>query len=63
MQNSIGYGSFHVKSPKKKTILNPTLSEFNQIRHTCWFWPPNPKSKIFRLEFGVLNHLLKKSRA
>jgi len=40
------YGSFHVKSPNKKTILNPTLSELIQIWHTCWFWPAS-KSQIF----------------
>ena len=40
-------GSFHVKSPKKKTILNPTLSEFNEIWHTFCLWPLNLKSKIF----------------
>ena len=30
------------------TILNPTLSEFNEIWHTCWFQTPNLKSKIFQ---------------
>ena len=39
-------GSFHVKSPIKKTILNPTLSEFHEIWHTCSLRPPNLKSKI-----------------
>ena len=38
-------GSFHVKSPNG---LNPTLSEFNEIWHTCWFQPSNLTSKIFR---------------
>jgi len=33
---------------KKKTILNPTVSEFNEIWHTCWFQPPNLKSKIIQ---------------
>ena len=33
---------------QKKTILNPTLSEFNEIWHTCWFWPTNLKSQILR---------------
>jgi len=34
---------------QKKTIPNPTLSEFNVIWHTsCLFQPPNLKSKIFR---------------
>ena len=42
---SIATGSFHVKSPNG---LNPTLSEFNEIWHTCWFQPPNLKSKIFQ---------------
>jgi len=32
----------------KKTILNPTLSEVNEIWHTYWFKPPNLKSKIFQ---------------
>jgi len=38
-------GSFHVKSPNG---LNPTLSDFNEIWHTCWLQPSNFKSKIFR---------------
>ena len=38
-------GSFHVQSPNG---LNPTLSEFNEICHTCWFQTPNLKSKIFQ---------------
>jgi len=33
---------------QKKDNSKPTLSEFNEIRHTCWSWPPNLKSKIFR---------------
>jgi len=32
---------------KKKEILNPTLSKFSKIWPTCWFRPPNLKSKIF----------------
>jgi len=36
--------SFHVKSPNG---LNPTFSDFNEIWHTCWFRPPNLRSKIF----------------
>jgi len=40
-------GSFHVKSPKKKTILSPTLLECNEIWHTCWFWPKFSKLKFF----------------
>ena len=39
------YSRVHVKSPNG---LNPTLSEFNEIWHTCWFQPPNLKSKIFQ---------------
>jgi len=38
-------GSFHVKSPNG---LNPTLSEFNEIWHTCWFQTPSLKSTIFQ---------------
>jgi len=31
----------------KKTILNPTLSEFNEIWHICWFQPQTSNPKFF----------------
>ena len=37
-------GSFHVQSPNG---LNPTLSEFNEIWHTCWFRPQTSNLKFF----------------
>jgi len=32
---------------QKKTILNPTLSDFNEIWHTCWFQPQTANLKFF----------------
>ena len=37
-------GSFHIKSPNG---LNPTLSEFNEIRHKCWLRPQTSNLKFF----------------
>jgi len=45
MKTKVAIGSIHVKSPNG---LSPTLTEFNQIWHTCWFQPPNLKSKFFQ---------------